>query len=230
MKIFDLKMAAKRPDMIEAWDVTAKDPLFLVTMKQVRNSVPVPRHWSQKRRYLQYKRGIHKIPFRLPAFIEDTGITKLRDKAQAADASKTLKQKLRERIQPKMGKIDIDYQVLHDAFFKHQSKPKVTSFGDMYYEGKEYEIIKSDFKPGRLSPALRAALGINETSPPPWLYNMQRFGPPPAYPSLKIPGVNMVVSLSEGGTRYFQDENGFTIYADCNGLKKSVYQKRQTKK
>ena len=100
----------------------------------------------------------------------------------------------------------------------------------MYYEGKEYEIIKSDFKPGRLSPALRAALGINETSPPPWLYNMQRFGPPPAYPSLKIPGVNMVVSLSEGGTRYFQDENGFTIYADCHGLKKSVYQKRQTKK
>jgi splicing factor 3B subunit 2 len=48
----------------------------------------------------------------------------------------------------------------------------MTSFGDMYYEGKEYEIIKNDFKPGRLSPALRAALGINETSPPPWLYNM----------------------------------------------------------
>jgi splicing factor 3B subunit 2 len=73
----------------------------------------------------------------------------------------------------------------------------------MYYEGKEYEIIKSDFKPGRLSPALRLALGINETSPPPWLYNMQRFGPPPAYPSLKIPGVNMVVSLNDGGTRFF---------------------------
>ena len=99
----------------------------------------------------------------------------------------------------------------------------MTSFGDMYYEGKEYEIIKSDFKPGKLSPALRTALGINETSPPPWLYNMQRFGPPPAYPSLKIPGVNMVVSLSDGGTRFFQDENGFTIYAECHGLKKSVY-------
>jgi len=55
----------------------------------------------------------------LPSFIEDTGIAKLRDKAQAADAAKTLKQKLRERIQPKMGKIDIDYQTLHDAFFKN---------------------------------------------------------------------------------------------------------------
>jgi hypothetical protein len=30
MKIFDLKMLAKRPDMIEAWDVTAADPLFLI--------------------------------------------------------------------------------------------------------------------------------------------------------------------------------------------------------
>ena len=83
MKIFDLKMMAKRPDMVEAWDITAKDPLFLITLKQVRNSVPVPRHWAQKRRYLQYKRGIHKIPFRLPAFIEETGISKLRDKAAA---------------------------------------------------------------------------------------------------------------------------------------------------
>ena len=90
-------------------------------------------------------------------------------------------------------------------------------------QGKEYEIIKSDFKPGRMSPALRTALGINETSPPPWLYNMQRYGPPPAYPNLKIPGVNMVISLSEGGSRLFQDENGNTIYADCHGLKRSVY-------
>ena len=48
----------------------------------------------------------------------------------------------------------------------------MTSFGDMYYEGKEYAIHQSDFKPGKLSPALRTALGINETSPPPWLYNM----------------------------------------------------------
>jgi splicing factor 3B subunit 2 len=31
---------------------------------------------------------------------------------------KTLKQKQRERMQPKMGKIDIDYQVLYDAFHR----------------------------------------------------------------------------------------------------------------
>jgi splicing factor 3B subunit 2 len=42
-------------------------------MQALRNSVPVPRHWSQKRKYLQGKRGIEKPPFKLPEFIEATG-------------------------------------------------------------------------------------------------------------------------------------------------------------
>lgn len=96
--------------------------------------------------------------------------------------SKKLKQKQREKVQPKMGKMDIDYQVmcqssadmllplhgifcvgvlvvllltrssfdstgyaaisqvLHDAFFKFQTKPKLTSHGDLYHEGKEFEV------------------------------------------------------------------------------------------
>jgi hypothetical protein len=29
-----------------------------------------------------------------------------------------------------------------------------------------------------------------EKIPPPWLIAMQRYGPPPSYPSLKIPGLN----------------------------------------
>ena len=33
MKIFDLKMQVKRPDLVEAWDVTSKDPLFLLECK-----------------------------------------------------------------------------------------------------------------------------------------------------------------------------------------------------
>jgi splicing factor 3B subunit 2 len=35
-----------------------------------------------------------------------------------------------------MGKIDIDYSKLHDAFFRWQTKPKMTMHGDLYYEGK----------------------------------------------------------------------------------------------
>ena len=66
MSVFELKMASSRPDLVEAWDVTANDPMFLLELKQVRNSVPVPLHWNQKRRYLQYKRGVNKKPFQLP--------------------------------------------------------------------------------------------------------------------------------------------------------------------
>ena len=36
----------------------------------VRNTVPVPRHWCFKRKYLQGKRGIEKPPFDLPDFIK----------------------------------------------------------------------------------------------------------------------------------------------------------------
>merc|ERR1712159_840364 len=45
-------------------------------------------------------------------------------------------------------------------------------------------------RPGQLSAALKEALGMEENTPPPWLINMQRHGPPPAYPNLKIPGLN----------------------------------------
>lgn len=46
MSVFELKMASSRPDLVESWDVTATDPMFLLEMKQIRNSVPVPIHWN----------------------------------------------------------------------------------------------------------------------------------------------------------------------------------------
>jgi Domain of unknown function (DUF382) len=55
------------------WDVRARDPKLLVYLKAYRNTVPVPRHWSQKRKYLQGKRGIEKPPFELPSYIQETG-------------------------------------------------------------------------------------------------------------------------------------------------------------
>jgi len=172
------------------WDTTAPDPILLVYMKSYKNSVPVPRHWSQKRKFLQNKRGILKPPFRLPENIEKTGIARLRDPFNDRDAGRLIKQKLRERMNPKLGKIDIDYEILHNAFFKYQSKPKLTVHGDIYYEGREDEVKMRSYKPGRVSEELRIALGISEYAPPPWIINMQRYGPPPSYPNLKIPGVN----------------------------------------
>jgi hypothetical protein len=113
-----------------------------------------------------------------------------------------------------MGKIDIDYQKLHDAFFKYQTKPKMSEFGELwvlwpacaapsapfsahasrlphrYYEGKEYETKLKEKRPGDLSDELKEALSIPPLAPPPWLISMQRYGPPPSYPNLRIPGLN----------------------------------------
>lgn len=53
MKIAELKQICTRPDVVEVWDATAADPKLLVFLKSYRNTVPVPRHWCQKRKFLQ---------------------------------------------------------------------------------------------------------------------------------------------------------------------------------
>ncbi|XP_049395414.1 uncharacterized protein LOC125859668 [Solanum stenotomum] len=225
MNIAELKQICTRPDVVEVWDATAADPKLLVYLKSYRNTVPVPRHWSQKRKFLQGKRGIEKQPFQLPDFIAATGIEKIRQAYIEKEDSKKLKQKQRERMQPKMGKMDIDYQVLHDAFFKYQTKPKLSSHGDLYYEGKEFEVKLREMKPGTFSQELKEALGMPESAPPPWLINMQRYGPPPSYPQLKIPGLN--APIPPGAKFGYQpggwgkppvDEYGRPLYGDVFGV------------
>lgn len=193
LTVAQLKQLVERPDAVAREDVTAADPQLLVHLKSYRNAVPVPRHWSQKRKYLMNKRGIDKIPYRLPEFIAETGIQKLRDAYLEKEAEKALKQKSRERVQPKMGNMDIDYHILYNAFFKSQTKPRLTQQGDLYHENKEFEVDHKRFRPGVLSDRLKTALGMDPAdtkSPPPYLVAMQRFGPPPSYPNMEIPGLN----------------------------------------
>ncbi|CAJ0906529.1 9787_t:CDS:10, partial [Entrophospora sp. SA101] len=208
LSVAQLKQLVKRPEVVEWVDVTAADPKLLVSLKAYRNTVPVPQHWSQKRKYLQGKRGIEK-----PA-------EAVREKEDAAK----LKQKTRERVQPKMGKLDIDYQKLHDAFFRFQTKPKLTIHGELYYEGKEFETKLKEKKPGQLSDELKAALNMPPLAPPPWLIAMQRYGPPPSYPNLKIPGLN--APIPEGAQWGFHpggwgkppvDEYNRPLYGDVFG-------------
>jgi splicing factor 3B subunit 2 len=53
--VAELKRRVERPDLVEAHDVTASDPEFLIQLKAVPGTVPVPRHWGRKRKYLQGK-------------------------------------------------------------------------------------------------------------------------------------------------------------------------------
>lgn len=76
-----------------------------------------------------------------------------------------------------------------------------------------------------MSTELINALGILDGFPPPWLINMQRYGPPPSYPSMKIPGLN--APLPPGCAYGYQpggwgkppvDEYGRPLYGDVFGL------------
>lgn len=190
LSVAELKAIVAKPDMVEWTDTSAQEPKLLVHLKSYRNVVPVPAHWSLKREYLSSKRGIEKPAFSLPKFIQETGIAEMRDAVLEKQNEATLKQKQRERVQPKMGKLDIDYQKLYEAFFRFQTKPELTRYGEVYYEGKEYETNLRHLRPGELSDELKEALNMPPGAPPPWLINQQRYGPPPSYPALKIPGLN----------------------------------------
>ena len=225
MKVAELKTHCSKPEVVEVWDTTAADPRLLVYLKAYRNTIPVPSHWCQKRKYLQGKRGLEKPPWQLPSFIEATGIQKLRDAYAEKEDTKKLKQKGKDAKTAKLGKIDIDYQVLHDAFFKFQTKPKMTKVGELYYEGKEYEMDLKGKKPGTLTEETREALGMTDDGPPPWLINMQRYGPPPSYPSLKIPGLSAPIPPGAqfgyhpgGWGKPPVDEYGTPIYGDVFGV------------
>ncbi|MCJ1307228.1 hypothetical protein MMC25_000874 [Agyrium rufum] len=190
LSVAELKALVQKPEIVEWTDTSAPDPRLLVHIKAYRNVVPVPTHWSLKREYLSSKRGVEKPAFSLPKFIQETGIAEMRDAVLEKQDQASLKQKQRERVQPKMGKLDIDYQKLYEAFFRFQTKPELTRYGEVYYEGKEYETNLKHLRPGELSDELKDALNIPPGAPPPWLINQQRFGPPPSYPALKISGLN----------------------------------------
>lgn len=224
--VAELKQHSNRPEVVEWVDVTASDPLLLISLKSIHNSVSIPVHWGQKRKYLQGKRGIEKPPFELPSYIRDTGITEQRQAVRDKEISKGLKSKTREKLLPKLGKLHLDYERLHDAFFRFQTKPRMTVFGDLYYEGKEYEKKYLDKRPGIISEELRNALGmIGPLSPPPWLVNMQRYGPPPSYPHLKIPGLNSPIPSGAqwgyqpgGWGKVPVNEHGRPLYGDVFGV------------
>jgi splicing factor 3B subunit 2 len=220
-----LKALAPCPEVVEFEDVTGPDPVFLVNLKSCPNTVPVPGHWSQKRKYLAGKRGFLKAPYQLPSYIKETGIVEQRSALRAREESMSMGAKARDKINPRLGKLDLDYELMYNAFFKWQTKPEMSVFGEIYYEGKEFEVRLRDKKPGILSDELKEALGMTVLAPPPYLYNMQRFGPPPSYYYLKIPGLSAPISQGcqwgfhpGGWGKPPLDPQGQPLYGDVYGV------------
>ncbi|KAF1793957.1 protein of unknown function DUF382 [Phytophthora cactorum] len=190
LSVAELKQLVSYPDVVEAHDVTSADPRLLVYLKSYRNTVPVPRHWCHKRKYLQGKRGFEKQPFQLPEFIAQTGIAEVRDSVAEEMRRRETSSEPENACSPRWGVWISTTRCCTTHSSAFQTKPKLTQLGDVYYEGKEFEVKLKSKVPGQLSDELKAALGMVEGVPPPWLLNVQRYGPPPAYPNLKIPGLN----------------------------------------
>lgn len=188
----DLKSIARPFELNVSWqDVNAPDPYFHIYLKTIHNAIPIPRHWTSKKGFLSSKRGDQKL-FELPSFIKATGIEDMRNHGQE-DTEETLKARMRARVQPKSGQLDLDYDVLYDAFFKHQIKPELLKYGELYYEGIDGNVdhlterMMSQFRAGKISVELQKALGMpNASALPPWFENVQRLGPSPDYPNMKI--------------------------------------------
>jgi len=97
-----------------------------------------------------------------------------------------------------------------------------------------------EHKPGNYSKELQVALGMREEDadsdvdtevdevckiPPPWLINMQRYGPPPSYPNLHIRGLNAAIPAgceygyqAGGWGKPPVDDYGNAIYGDVFGI------------
>lgn len=192
ISLIELKSYTTFPELVETYDTTSKNPFFNLEIKTSKNLIPIPKHWLNKKRYLHLKRGIESTTYILPEYINSIGISKIRD-PDSID-NRILKVKGKDKVNPKINKLDLDYNSLYDAFFVYQVKPKMSFFGDIYYEGKEIEEKMRIYKPGRLSNELKTALGMNLLSndEPPFLENMKKYGGPLSYPNLKINGVNSI--------------------------------------
>lgn len=194
-----LKSISAHPELIQWYDCDANDPLFLVSIKSSKNIVPVPSHWNTKRDYLSGRSLLEKKPFELPDVIKQTNIEDMRNTMQSAETDKSLKQDSRARVRPQLGKLDLDYGKLHDAFFKlgRKWRPELMlSYGDQYYENRNlhqeicWTRMRSKYKPGKLSSALRKALGFHQDRLPIWCKKWKEIGLPPSYPGMKVAGIN----------------------------------------
>ncbi|CAO3625188.1 unnamed protein product [Cunninghamella echinulata] len=136
-----------------------------------------------------------------------------REKLKKQEMAKRSKTKKNQMRRPRLGKLDLEYEALYDAFFKYQTKPNLTIHGDLYEERKQISSKFNIKTYGELSDKLKEALGMTSPlTPPPWLYQMQRYGPPPSYKHIKIPGLNS--SIPEGAEWGYQNHGWGKIPVD----------------
>lgn len=169
------KFGPAATEIVGEHDGNTMDPLFTVRMKMEPHTVAVPNHWKVQRTFLSRQADREEAVGIVPAEVAALGIEKIRaTKDKKANPNQIAFISCFMTGTPLQRK---SYQV------------DLTEAGDVFYEGKWR--AKTHPTPGVLSARLRQALGIGTTAPPPWLYSMQAMRRlPPAYPDIRIPGLN----------------------------------------
>ncbi|KAH3903180.1 uncharacterized protein SCODWIG_01594 [Saccharomycodes ludwigii] len=183
----ELKSMVKysHPESIQWYDTDAQYPQVNAYIKTSKNVVQVPVNWQFKRDYLTSRSLMEKPPFELPDIILETGIHELRntsimDTETNPQEQQSLKDINRNRVQPKLGTLDLDYKKLHDVILTmgENWKPDyLLSFGDLYYENRNLAEEQAwrkairKIRPGKLNSSLREALNCSSARLPVWCNN-----------------------------------------------------------
>lgn len=183
----EYKLCVPYPEVLEIEDVASPDVGLLNVLRGAPHSVPVPGHWKEKRGYLSTSGGMHKKPYTVPDKVLQTGVYEARKARHAYKDSLSLKQRQKLKLNPKA----YPEEKAHRGVDVDVPCPVLSRFGELYHENTYSEGVFREVTPGKLSAELAAALGMQDAKrPPPWLYAMQKYGLPPAYPNMKVPGVN----------------------------------------
>lgn len=180
----DLKVSVPFPELFEPEDVACDNPVHYNRIKS--ESVPVPAFWRSNTGRM-FPKDYEKPRYMVPRCVVETGIPELRRDLREREAGMSLRAKIKEKLYPKLGKSLVDQKTLHDAFLQI-NRPYLSGYGDVFEPRLEH--IARRFVPGQISAELMEALDIDEKTPPPWLFAMQRLGMPPSYPHVRIPGLN----------------------------------------
>merc|ERR1712032_783118 len=117
--LVSLKQLSPKAEEVFSFDTTAEDPHTLLYLKSVFDSREVPTNWDRRQCKIMTLCNFSAL-FVLPSFLLSTGVSAIRNH-DSYDINNT-SYSGRNRIRPKNSRIQLNYDVLRDVFFKYQFK------------------------------------------------------------------------------------------------------------
>lgn len=214
-KFEELKLLVENPSTVQIEDVSAPNPLLLNKYKNTHNCVPVPPYWKYKKTIFYVQEAFN------PPFVPE-GYFKQREEFYESIDKKTRKDAENEIKYPKLKpQYMIPASSMQGMYKCAFDTSRLLKAGVLYdaYEG--IKVKKKINMLDNMSSTLKKACGMTKYTPPQWLLNMQKIGPPPNT-MYKIPGVNCSIPKN---CVYGYEENGWDeLPLDADGKQKYIFE------